>query len=122
MDTNTPKVEQNMPVVEQNGIPPELRASKNTVLPASPPNGGLYGGPQSDEYWMPQPVAATDTNFTHNLLKSACPPPGATEQYISNIRPGNNYVAKVGVYKYRDTHPVNKGPFRDIQGTMSQTE
>ena len=56
-------------------------------------------------------LTPTATNMIHNNLRSANPPPGATEQYPGTNRLGNNYVAMPGVYWYADTHPVNKGPF-----------
>lgn len=107
-------------VVKDTGIAPHLRATETIAMPPGPANGGLYGGPQSCNYWIPQPVVPTETNFINNLLKKAnpTPPPGATTQYVSNIRPGNNYVAKVGVKKYRNTPKTNCGPF-DIEGVSS---
>jgi hypothetical protein len=47
----------------------------------------------------------------NNNLRSANPPPMATEQYPGTNRLGNNYIAMPGVYWYSDTHPVNKGPY-----------
>ena len=84
-------------------VSPEKRyLNENTALPPSLPNGGLYGGPQSTESWANIPVIPSDTNLIHYNLRSANPPPGATEQYISNDRLGNNSTHMIGVYWYND--------------------
>lgn len=104
-------IKDNEPIDKVNAIPFELRATKTEAMPCPPVNGGLYGGPQVNHAWMPIPVIPTATNMTQHNLRSAKPPPGATEQYIGNIRPGNNYLAKPGVKQYHNTHPFNCGPF-----------
>jgi hypothetical protein len=82
-------------------IAPEKRLNNdNTAVPESLPNGGLYGGPQSTSPWANIPVIPTDTNLIHYNLRSANPPPGATEQYVSTTRLGNNYSPMIGVYWY----------------------
>ena len=82
-------------------IAPEKRMNNdNIAIPESLPNGGLYGGPQSTGPWANIPVIPSDTNLIHYNLRSAKPPPGATEQYVSTNRLGNNYVPMIGVYWY----------------------
>ena len=110
-------IKPNEPVTKDSVIPHHKRATETKCMPKPPVNGGLYGGPQVNHPWMPRTEIPTETNYIHNLLRSANPPPGATEHYVGNIRPGNNYVSKVGVYKYLDTSKLNCGPF-DIEGVL----
>ena len=82
-------------------VMPEKRDfDTNTAIPESAPNGGLYRGPQSTEPWANIPITPSGTNLIHNNLRSANPPPGATEQYIGTDRLGNNYNPMIGVYWY----------------------
>jgi len=82
-------------------IAPEKQSlNANTAIPDSAPNGGLYSCPQSTGPWANIPVIPTDTNLIHYNLRSAAPPPGATEQYVGIDRLGNNYAPKIGVYWY----------------------
>ena len=86
------------PVDVQSGVPPEVRSfNPNTAVPPPVPNGGLYGGPQSTSPWASIPVAPTTTNLIHNNMRSANPPPGATEHYPGNNRTGNNYTPMPGI-------------------------
>ena len=84
---------------------------ENTKAPDQVPNGGLFGGPQAMGPYASIHVIPTATNMINNNLRSANPPPGATEQYPGTNRDGNNYVPMPGVFWYNDTHPVNKGPY-----------
>lgn len=100
------------PVDIKSNIPPELRAQDaNTSMPPPPVNGGLFSGPQSNAPYMPQSVPHTTTYYVQHLLRSANPPPGATEQYIGDNRLGNNYVPMPGVNWYNSAYDRNKGPF-----------
>ena len=92
-------------------ISPEKRDfDANTAIPNSLPNGGLYSSPQSTAPWANIPVIPSGTNYIHYNLRSANPPPGATEQYVGTDRLGNNYVPMIGVNWY---NPENaKGMFR----------
>ena len=92
-------------------VAPEKRDfDANTSIPDSLPNGGLFGGPQSTEPWANIPVIPSCTNLIHYNLRSANPPPGATEQYVGTDRLGNNYLPMIGVNWY---NPDNaKGLFR----------
>lgn len=95
-------------------IPPELRdKSPYSVMPEHVPNGGLYRGPQLDLWFVPKPAVPTTTYFNQVLLRNVHPkpPPGATQQYPSNQRPGNNYVSMPGVNWYNSAYPRNSGPF-----------
>ena len=68
--------------VEDGSVPPVFRdSSKDTKIPPSKPNGGIYAGPQSTNPWANIPVTPSGMNLTHHNLRSANPPPGATEQY-----------------------------------------
>ena len=62
-----------------------------TRAPPPVPNGGLFGGPQAMGEYASIHVTPTATNMIHNNLRSANPPPGATEQYPGTNRLGNNY-------------------------------
>ena len=87
-------------------ISPEKRDfDANTAIPESLPNGGLFGGPQSTGPWANIPITPSGTNLIHYNLRSANPPPGATEQYVGTDRLGNNYVPMIGVNWY---NPENK--------------
>ena len=100
------------PVDVKSNIPPELRAhDAHTAMPPPPVNGGLYSGPQSNQPYVPQSVPHTTTYYIQHLLRSANPPPGATEQYIGDNRLGNNYVPMPGVNWYNSAYDRNKGPF-----------
>ena len=106
----------NYPVDKESTVLPELRSKDlNTTIPPPAPNGGLYGGPECLKPWMPIPVTPTTTNLIQNNLRSANPPPGATEQYIGTTRKGNNYIAMPGVYWYNKASSTNPGPF-NIKG------
>ena len=84
--------------VEPGSVSAEQRdRNPDSALPPSPPNGGLYGGPQSSGPWANIPVIPSMTNLIQNNLRSANPPPGATEQYIGTERLGNNYIAMPGI-------------------------
>lgn len=81
---------------------------ENSTIPPSLPNGGLYNAPQVTAPWGSIAVVPTDSNIIHFNLRSAQPPPGATEQYVSTNRLGNNYTSKTGVYAY------NPSDFKDM--------
>ena len=85
----------------------EVSRDKNpsTKIKDSPVNGGLYGGIQSERPWSSIAVTPTATNYIYNNLRSANPPPGATEQYVSLDRFGNNYSPMPEVKWY---NPVTK--------------
>jgi|APSaa5957512535_1039671.scaffolds.fasta_scaffold99513_2 hypothetical protein len=107
----------NYSTVDSSSVPPELRDNSiDTKIPPSPPNGGIYGGPQSTKQWANIPVAPTMTNMIHNNLKSANPPPGATVQYIGTDRYGNNYSPMPGVNWYNYDDKTIRGLYR-IKGT-----
>lgn len=94
--------------VEEGSVPPVFRDNnKDNKVPASKPNGGLYGGPQSKNPWANIPVTPTSMNLTHHNLRSANPPPGATEQYQGGDRHGNNYVAMPGTYWFNPSDREN---------------
>ena len=98
-------------VDHKTNVPFEKRdSSPDTEMPGPSVNGGLYGGPQSSKPWMPIPVTPTATNYIMNHLKSANPPPGAIEQYVGQIRLGNNYTAMPGV-KWWVPKKSNCGPY-----------
>lgn len=107
----------NYSTVDPSPVSPALRSKdKNTQIPPSPPNGGIFGGPQSTAPWANIPVAPTMTNMVHNNLRSANPPPGATVQYIGTDRYGNNYAPMPGVNWYNP--PNAHGLFR-VKGTQN---
>lgn len=88
-------------VVEEGRTPPAFRDNgPNTAMPPIPRHGGLYSGPESQNPWNSIRVTPTMTNYIQNNLRSANPPPGATEQYIGTPRLGNNYVPMPGIYWY----------------------
>jgi len=82
----------------------------HTKAPPAKINGGLYCGPKNNAPWMPKDVVPTTTYFMQVLLKNVDPPPppGATEQYPTNNRLGNNYTAMPGV-KWLNTDKT--GPY-----------
>lgn len=89
-------------------IPPEKQASSKDIgIPDSLPNGGLYNAPQSTGEWANIPVIPSDLNLIHYNLRSAHPPPGATEQYASTERLGNNYAPMLGVYWYNSDNNMH---------------
>ena len=47
------------------------------------------------------------TNYVQNNLRSANPPPGATQQYVGSNRLGNNYVSMPGVYWHNPNNNMN---------------
>lgn len=98
----------------QHTVEPELRSHDNqSKIPDSPPNGGLYGGPQSNKPWANKPVVPSMTNLIHNNLRSANPPPGATEQYVGTDRFGNNLAPMPNIYWF---NPCNKHGLYNIKG------
>lgn len=87
--------------VEDGTIPPAFRNNgSNNPMPSAPLHGGLFTGPETKNPWNAIPVTATMTNYIQNNLRSANPPPGATEQYIGTERLGNNYAPMPGTYWY----------------------
>ena len=107
-------IKENKAIVKENDIEPHLRDTLTKSMPPSQINGGLFSGPPVDYPWMPIPITPTETNYIVNNLKSANPPPGALEQFISVNRPGNNYSAKPNILKFNNTNTSNCGPFNII--------
>lgn len=96
-------------VVEQGNVPPAFRDnSPNTAMPPVPRHGGLYSGPETQNPWNSIRVTPTMTNYIQNNLRSANPPPGATEQYVGTPRLGNNYVPMPGIYWYNPPEMAGK--------------
>lgn len=96
-------------VVEEGSVPPAFRDNgPNTAMPPILRHGGLYSGPESQNPWNSIRVTPTMTNYIQNNLRSANPPPGATEQYVGTPRLGNNYVPMPGVYWYNPPEMANK--------------
>ena len=102
---------QDYPVDVPATVDPLLRASNpNEALPKPWPNGGLFSGPE------PAPgsgyeaiyVPANSAYYINQNLRSANPPPGAINQYISFTREGNNLGSQPGVYWLNDGN--NKYP------------
>lgn len=91
-------------------------ANVNENLPPSPPNGGIFGGPQSTGSWANIPVVPTMTNMIHNNLKSANPPPGATVQYVGTDRLGNSPAEMPGIYWY---NPIQNHGLYSIKGVKN---
>jgi len=90
--------------VENGSVEPAYRnKGPNNSMPPVPVHGGLFNAPETRNSWNAIPVTPTMTNFIQNNLRSANPPPGATEQYIGTHRLGNNYVSMPGVYWYNPT-------------------
>jgi thiol-disulfide isomerase/thioredoxin len=95
------------PMDTRSSVPPAQQSVDAMTSMAPPaPHGGLYhpSAPPANGGWGSIPVPATAAGYTHNNLRSANPPPGATEQYMTAAtnRPGNSYSAKPGVYNYKD--------------------
>ena len=86
--------------------------SPQSSMPKMTANGSLYGGPQSTAPWASIPVSPTATNFIYNLLRSANPPPGAIQQAIGSIRPGNNYMAMPELRWYNPNKPEHHGKYK----------
>lgn len=61
-------------------------------LPPFRANGGLYTGEEARGDWGSFPSAPESHIQTTKNLLSANPPPGAVQQSVSLLRPGNNYV------------------------------
>ena len=101
------------PVDIKTNVPHVLRwTNANTKAPEPLVNGGLFSGPQNNSPWMPKPVVPTTTYFMQVLMKNMDPPPppGATEQYITGNRLGNNYTAMPGVNWY-NSGKDDSGPY-----------
>lgn len=110
-------IKDNYRVYKKSAIPFELMdSSPDTQMPKPPKNAGLYGGVEEVLPWLPKSEIATATNYM-KLLESAnpIPPPGATKQYVSIDRLGNNFSPAPKVKWYAKTTKVNCGPF-NIKG------
>ena len=104
--SNSKNTQGDYSVVENGAVPPSSRSfGPNDKMQEAPVHGGLFGGPPSNNPWNAIPVTPTMTNMIHNNLRSANPPPGATEQYVGTPRLGNNYVPMPGVYWYNPVGP-----------------
>jgi hypothetical protein len=91
--------ETDYPVDVSSTVPQHLRSdNKDSQIPPTPANGGLYNAPQAVGPHASIPVAPTATNYIYNNLKSAGPPPGAQHQFIGTNRLGNNYISMPNVY------------------------
>ena len=107
LPSNPEYVEGDYSVVKKTSVPPHLRHNAVTSMPPSPKHGGLFSGPPSYHPWNAIPVTPTMTNYVQNNLRSANPPPGATQQYVGTNRLGNNYVSMPGVYWHNPTNHMN---------------
>jgi len=94
-------------VVKKTPVPPHIRHNAVTSMPPTPHHGGLFSGTPSYNPWNAIPVTPTMTNYVQNNLRSANPPPGATQQYVGSNRLGNNYVSMPGVYWHNPNNNMN---------------
>jgi len=102
------------PVDLKSKVHPFLRSSgPDSSIQPPPVNGGLYCGPQNNAPWMPIPAPPTTTYYMQHLVRNAdpVPPPGVSEQYPGDNRPGNNYVSMPGINWYDSGYDRNNGPF-----------
>lgn len=101
----------NFPTLTESAVAAEKRdySDASEILPSAA-NGGLFAPPQSTGPWANIPVIPSDTNLTHFNLRSANPPPGATEQYVSTWRLGNNIAPMLNIYWYNP--PNQNGMYR----------
>jgi len=98
--------------VEEGKVIAAFRNSgPDNAMPPVPRHGGLFSGEETKNPWNAIPVTPTMTNYIQNNLRSANPPPGATEQYVGGERLGNNYAPMPGTYWYNPTDHMN-GKFR----------
>ena len=103
-----------MPVNRASSVLPGKQwNSPHTAAPPPVHNGGLYTGAPFAGPWGNIPVTQTDAHMIHNNLRSAEPPPGATKQYVTTRRLGNNYSATPGLEWYPGSKH-NPGPFRMV--------
>jgi hypothetical protein len=107
-------------VVEPGQVPPTQRNNGASIaMPPAPRHGGLYSGPPSSNPWNSIPVVPTMTNYIQNNLRSAGPPPGATQQYVGTPRLGNNYVPMPGVYWYNPPEMQGKYAIKAVKESDS---
>lgn len=96
--------------VESGSVPPEQRSTgPNSTMPQAKVHGGLYDAPETTHPWNSIRVTPTMTNYIHYNLRSARPPPGATEQYVGTERLGNNYAPMPGTYWFNPANPEQQG-------------
>ena len=103
----------NYPVDIVSDVEPIKRYSNAQTQPPPPMiNNGIYGYPQNNSPWIGKPVIPTTTYFMQVLLKNVDPPPppGATEQYPTENRLGNNYSAMPGVNWFNSSYD-KRGPY-----------
>jgi hypothetical protein len=111
MEINAPRGGSYKTITEGLIAPEKQSMNANTSIPDSLPNGGLYNAPQSTGAWANIPVIPSELNLIHFNLRSAHPPPGATEQYGITERPGNNYAPMIGVYWFNPDNDM-RGMYR----------
>ena len=95
------------PMDSPSMVPPYQQSTdSSTAMPPPAPHGGLYlpSAPPAKGGWGSLPVTPTASSYTHKNLRSANPPPGAVDQYMTSAtnRPGNSHSAKPGVFDYKD--------------------
>lgn len=96
--------------VESGSVAPAQRScDANTAMPQAAVHGGLYNAPETTHPWNAIRVTPTMTNYIQFNLRSARPPPGATEQYVGTERPGNNYAPMPGTYWFNPANPEQQG-------------
>jgi len=113
--SNPANLEGNYSTVREGPVPAAFRDRNETSkMPPSKPHGGLFRGPVEGHPWEAIPVTATMTNYIQHHLRSANPPPGATEQYVGSDRLGNNYAPMPGTYWF---NPKTKQGLHNIKVT-----
>ena len=83
------------PIDPESTNPQKQIMSKPQIpAPPSPPNGGIFGGPQSTAPWANIPVTPDMHVLITQNLASANPPPGAMKQMVGTNRLGNNTIVQ----------------------------
>jgi len=108
--SNPNRLDGDYTTVETGPVTPSQRSTDaNTAMPPAPVHGGLYNAPETKNPWNAIAVTPTMTNYIQFNLRSANPPPGATEQYVGTERPGNNYAPMPGTYWFNPKTPEQQG-------------
>lgn len=79
----------------------QIISTPQISVPVSPPNGGLFGGPQSTNPWANIPIIPDMHVLITQNLASANPPPGAMKQMVGTNRLGNNTIIQPSVEWYK---------------------